>query len=406
MAQNVIIGLERLLNELKWQELCVGNIAYLSHSAAITRDLTTGLSAMKNCFGKRLKKVFGPQHGFVTDVQDNMVETDHTHHPYFDLPIYSLYGETRSPNQKMLSGIDTLIIDLQDVGTRVYTYITTMSLAMEKCNELGIRVVVLDRPNPVGGLLFEGPVLQKKWKSFVGHHPIPQRHSLTIAEVAILEKLLHCPDVDLHIVPMKNWKRSYLWKDTGLPWVNPSPNLSTPESALTFCGSVLYEGTNISEGRGTTRALEVLGAPGIEPFSFVEQTNKELQQLSQAFKDQENKEFNFFDGFRLRPIQFFPMFQKFSRQACGGFHIHPQNSSSFLSWHLGAYLLRIFKASTEFKWNDAPYEYETGFAINYINGGIELKDWVDKEGSIEEFLRLSTLGHDEFKNLRDDVLIY
>ncbi len=389
----VEIGLDRLINNESLQNLCPGKIAYLGHSAALTSELELGLSAVKKIFSERLIKVFGPQHGFVTDVQDNMVETESYHHPYFDLPLYSLYGEHRRPTSEMLEGVDTLIIDLQDVGTRVYTYITTLSYCMEKCAELGIKVVVLDRPNPVGGELIEGPVLQKEWRSFVGHHPIPQRHSLTIGEVAKLQQKIHSPQCELEVITMKGWKRSHHWRDTGLTWVNPSPNLATPESALTFCGTVLYEGTNISEGRGTTRSLEVLGAHGLEPFSFTDLVKEELKNLPLG-------------DYTLRPLQFFPMFQKFKGQACGGFHIHPVTPANFQSWMLGAYLLKLFFKHTDFEWNQKTYEYEEGFAINYINGGDELKNWVEKQGSFEELTHLSQFGHDEFRNLREDILIY
>lgn len=293
-------GLDRLLNDKNLQDSLKGNIAYLGHSAAVTEALELGLSAMIRTFGKRLIKAFGPQHGFVTDVQDNMIETESYTHPHFGIPIYSLYGETRIPTEEMLEGIDTFVIDLQDVGTRVYTYITTMSHVMEACENKDIEVVILDRPNPVGGVKMEGAILQKDWRSFVGHHPIPQRHGLTMGEVANLNKEIHCPQTNLRVIEMEGWERKDYWWDIGRYWINPSPNLPTPESSLTFCGTVLFEGTNISEGRGTTRSLEVLGAPGIDPFAFAESATKRL------------KEFEI-DGVFLRALQFFPMFQKHAR---------------------------------------------------------------------------------------------
>lgn len=396
MTERTINGLERLLVEEDLQKLCTGNLAYLGHSPAVTYDFKLGLEAVLKLFGDRLVKAFGPQHGFVTDVQDNMVESSDFKHPYFNIVIHSLYGDTRVPTDEMLKGVDTLIVDLQDVGTRVYTYITTLGLVMERCEALGIKVVVLDRPNPVGGEIIEGPVLQKKWHSFVGHHPIPQRHGLTIGEVANLQRKIYSPKCELEVIPCKNWKRNHFWRDCNLPWVNPSPNLATPESAIAFCGTVLYEGTLISEGRGTTRSLEVLGHPKIDPFKFRDFTVKKLKETD-------------LNGFALRPLQFHPMFQKHAGLTCGGLHIHPTNPREFKSWRLGAFLMRSFYEYLEgdFLWNDAPYEYQTEeLAINFINGSSSLKDWVENDGSYEALTVLDTDGHSEYLNLREDCLIY
>ncbi len=396
---NIILGLEKLISSSQsksLQDSLKGNIAYLGHSAAIDGKLRLGLESMIHTFGKRLTKAFGPQHGFVTDVQDNMVETDHYLHPYFKIPIYSLYGETRVPTAQMLEGIDTLVVDLQDVGTRVYTYITTLSYVMEACENKDIEVVVLDRPNPVGGTIWEGPILEKQWRSFVGHHPIPQRHGLTLGEVAKLQQKIHCPGTKLRVIEMEGWKRSYHWSDIKRPWINPSPNLPTPESSLTFAGTVLYEGTNISEGRGTTRSLEVLGAPGIDPFSFSAKVQKEVE--SYGLKD-----------IYLRPLQFFPMFQKHAGKACGGVHIHALKPHEFLSWKVGALLLQAFyhQDEFEFQWNDKPYEYQyEKLAIDFINGGESLRHWVEGNGSFDELEALEKKDWPDYLNLREDVLIY
>jgi len=373
-----------------------GNIAYLGHSAAVDRDLRLGLESMIKLFGKKLTKAFGPQHGFVTDVQDNMIETDHYIHPYFKIPIYSLYGENRIPSDEMLEDLDTIIVDLQDVGTRVYTYITTISYLMEAVEGRDIEIVILDRPNPIGGEIYEGPILEKKWRSFVGLHPIPQRHALTIGEVAKLQQKIHCPDTNLRIIEMTNWKRSYLWQDLHRPWINPSPNLPTAESSLIFPGSVLYEGTNISEGRGTTRSLEVLGAPGIDPFSFAARAQKELENAN--IKD-----------VYLRPLQFFPMFQKHAGTACGGVHIHALKPHQFHAWKVGAILLRTFYLQNEFKfkWNDKPYEYEhDNLAIDFINGGQSLRHWIEHKGDLEALCELERKNWPDYLNLREDILIY
>ena len=251
-----------------------GNIGLLCHSASVSRDLRHSVDIVKEVFGDRLVKLFGPQHGFVTDVQDNMVETADFFHPHYQLPVYSLYGETRHPTKKMLEGIETLIIDLQDVGTRVYTYIQTLSLCLQECAKENIKVVILDRPNPIGGDIIEGSILEETFKSFVGLHEILQRHGLTMGEMAHFIKNKINLKIDLEVIPMTNWSRCMSYGDTGLHWVNPSPNLSTSHSAYSFVGSVLFEGTNISEGRGTTRALETIGHPNIDAFAFSEHLNK------------------------------------------------------------------------------------------------------------------------------------
>lgn len=391
-------GLDRLLRHRELQKKIKGNIAYLGHSAAVTKDLELGLSALIKIFGKRVIKAFGPQHGFVTDVQDNMVETESYHHPYFNIPLYSLYGKTRTPLKEMLEGIDTLLIDLQDVGTRVYTYITTMSLVMEACaqNSRDIDIVILDRPNPVGGLLMEGPILAENWRSFVGHHPIPQRHALTMGEMARLNKEIHAPNINLKIIEMKGWKRKNLWWDLKRPWINPSPNLPTPESALLFCGTVLFEGTNISEGRGTTRSLEILGAPWIEPFSFASLAQRKLREAE-------------IENIILRPLQFLPMFQKYEGTPCGGIQLHPTDFYHLQSWKIGMILLREFYHSNPslFQWNNRPYEYEEqGLAIDFINGSKKLRYWVEKKGTLEELHCLTKKNWSKYLDLRENALLY
>jgi uncharacterized protein YbbC (DUF1343 family) len=393
----VMTGLERLISEKPLQEKIKGTIGYLCHSASIDSQFNSGVSLLQNLFGKRLVKLFGPQHGFVTDVQDNMVETTHYIHPYFKIPVYSLYSETRTPTDEMLEGIDTMIVDLQDVGTRVYTYISTLSLLMEKCVGRNIKIVVLDRPNPVGGEMIEGCILKPDYKSFVGRYPIPQRHSLTMGEVGMYGKTILKTDCDLEIIPMKNWKRSLFWQDTGLPWVLPSPNLPTPEGAITFAGTVLFEGTNISEGRGTTRALEVAGFPGIEAFSFRERVMKRFSEEGLT------------EGFNLRPVIFLPTFQKHQGKNCGGVHIHPTMNNKFESWSVSQMLCREFKRELgeQFEFHSKPYEYEFHkLAIDLINGTDEVRHWVNNLGSLAELRKIETQGFDKYKNEREKILLY
>lgn len=397
MSTKVITGLERLINEKSLQDKIKGNIGYLCHSASIDSEFNSGVTLLQNLFGKRLIKLFGPQHGFVTDVQDNMVETTHYIHPFFKVPVYSLYSETRTPTDEMLEGIDTMLVDLQDVGTRVYTYISTLSLLMEKCVGRNIKIVVLDRPNPVAGVRIEGCILDPDYKSFVGRYPIPQRHSLTMGEVGLYGKTILRTDCNLEVIEMKNWNRSMYWKDTGLPWVLPSPNLPTAEGALTFAGTVLFEGTNVSEGRGTTRALELAGFPGIEAFSFRERVMKKF------------KEEGLTEGFNLRPIIFLPTFQKHMGKNCGGVHIHPTDFPAFDSWTVSQMLCREFKRELgdQFEFHNKPYEYEFHkLAIDLINGTDEVRHWVDKLGSLSELKKIETRGFDKFLGERENILIY
>jgi uncharacterized protein YbbC (DUF1343 family) len=397
MTTKVITGLERLITEKPLQDSMKGNIGYLCHSASIDSEFNTGVNLLQKLFGKRLIKLFGPQHGFVTDVQDNMVETTHYTHPYFKIPVYSLYSETRIPTDEMLEGIDTFIVDLQDVGTRVYTYISTLSLLMEKCVKRDIKIVVLDRPNPVAGEMIEGTILKPGYESFVGRYPIPQRHSLTMGEVGLFGQKVLKTDCNLEVISMKNWKRSMYWCDTGLPWVLPSPNLPTPEGAITFVGTVLFEGTNISEGRGTTRALEIAGYPGIESFDFTDRVMK-------IFKEEGLSE-----GFNLRPIIFLPTFQKHQGKNCGGVHIHPTVNAKFKSWSVSQMLCREFKRElgNEFQFHDKPYEYEFHkLAIDLINGTDEVRNWVNNLGSYSELTKIETQGHAQFLNQRSNILIY
>lgn len=393
----VITGLDRLLSEKNLQEKFKGNIAYLCHSASVTKDLEHGLIALQRVFGDRLIKIFGPQHGFVTDVQDNMVETNHYTHPFFKLPVYSLYSETRIPTDEMLENIDHMIVDLQDVGTRIYTYIYTLTLVMEACQKKGIEVVVLDRPNPIDAETIEGNVLDLNYASFVGRHPIPVRHALTMGEVALMhKKYWGGTDCKLTVIEMNNYDRKMSFEDTKLPWVIPSPNLPTVEAAYTFVGTVLYEGTNISEGRGTTRSLEIIGHPKIEAFGFHEKLKPVLKEAK-------------LEGFILRPLVFLPTFQKHAGIPCGGFQIHVTDRSKFEPWRLCQYLLRemYHELGKDFKWKEPPYEYEYHkVPVDLINGTDELRLWVEKRGSEAEYQAIMAKNQESYREQRRSILLY
>jgi len=392
----VSTGLDNLEQSTDLQRKIKGNMAYLCHSASVNRQLKSGVVILKKLFGKRLKKLFSPQHGFDTTVQANMVESKDFFHPYFKIPVHSLYSNTRVPTLEMLQGIDTILVDLQDVGTRVYTYFSTMTLLMEVCAQNGIAVVILDRPNPIGGKIIEGNVLKDNFKSFVGRFPLPMRHGMTMGELAIFVKKFHEIDCNLLIIPMKNWKRKHFFQNTDLHWVLPSPNLPTAKSALSFVGTVLFEGTNISEGRGTTRSLEIIGHPKIEPFEFKEYLDVKLKKLP-------------LKGFKLRPMTFMPTFEKHQDKICGGFQIHVTDKKTFRPWSLSQILCRELYhfLGENFSWNTKPYEYEfEKLAIDLINGSDELRYWVEKNGGFDELQAIEKQGRNDFELKRYEVLLY
>lgn len=392
----VYSGLERLKAEKNLYKKYKGNVGYLCHGPSVDSHLRHGLFSLRELFGKRLTKIFSPQHGFVGDVQDNMVESDHFVHPYFQLPVYSLYSETRKPTAEMLKGLDHVFIDLQDVGTRIYTYIYTATLMMEACAEMDVEVIILDRANPIDGETTEGNLLDLNFASFVGRHPLPVRHGMTLGEVAMMAKKHWGIDCALEVIKMQSWERWMYYDDTNLPWVMPSPNLPTIEAALTFVGTVLFEGTNISEGRGTTRSLEIVGHPDIEPYAFAETLMPILTEYE-------------LEGFVLRPVNFIPTFQKHHNKPCGGYQIHVTDRKKFKPWMLCQVLCREFyhHLGAGFQWKQPPYEYEyEKMPVDLINGNDRLRLWVQQNGSLEQLTEIEETGRDEFLEKRKDVLLY
>ncbi|MEW6486507.1 MAG: DUF1343 domain-containing protein [Thermodesulfobacteriota bacterium] len=294
--------------------------------------------------GSRLAALFGPQHGIGADVQDNMVESPHGVDRRLGVPVWSLYGEVRKPTRAMLEGLDLLLMDLQDVGTRVYTFPWTLRLVLEACGEAGVRVVVLDRPNPLGGALVEGNRLGVGWESFVGLEPVPMRHGLTLGELALWFRGERGAGCEVDVVPLEGWRRSMLWPETRRPWVLPSPNMPTPETAAVYPGTVLLEGTNASEGRGTTRPFEIVGGPWVEG-----------EALARVLERQE------LPGVAFRPLAFLPTFQKWAGRACGGVQLHVTDPEAFRPYRTGLALLSaLWKLcrGAGFGWRAPPYEYE------------------------------------------------
>jgi uncharacterized protein YbbC (DUF1343 family) len=319
-----------------------------------------------------VRALFGPQHGARGEKQDNMIESAHYVDARTGLPVHSLYSEVRKPTPEMLAGLDALLFDLQDVGVRVYTFSWTMALSMEACAEAGVRFVVLDRPNPVGGVRVEGPVLREGFESFVGLHPIPLRHGLTTGELASWLNEARGIGCDLEIVPMEGWRRSMTWRDTRLPYVLPSPNLPTPDSCAVYPGMVLVEGTNLSEGRGTTRPFELVGAPWLDPQALADR----LEAADLA-------------GVRVRPCSFEPTFQKHSGAVCGGVQLHVVDADAFAPVRTAVELFRAARALAPdaFAWRSPPYEYEERLSpIDILWGHDGLRTGVDAGRSADQIL--------------------
>ena len=313
------------------------------HPASVRASLEHTADALAGERAFRLAALFGPQHGARGEKQDNMIESGHYRDPQTGLPVYSLYSETRRPTVEMLRDLDVLLFDLQDVGTRVYTFAHTMAYCMEACAAIGKRMVVLDRPNPIGGTHVEGNLLDPELRSFVGLFPIPMRHGLTIGELALLVNSEFGIGCDLAVVEMQGWRRSMWFDRTGLPWVLPSPNLPTLDSATVYPGSVLVEGTMLSEGRGTTRPFELIGAPYIDARRVADRLNG----LS-------------LPGVRFRPAYFEPTFQKWAGVLCGGVQLHVTDREAFEPYCTGVALIAAIRAMypESFAWRDPPYEYE------------------------------------------------
>ena len=331
------------LSEL-WPEKFRGaRIGALLHPASVSAKLEHASRILERHDGNllRLSALFGPQHGFLGQTQDNMVEWKSYEHPRLRIRVYSLYGEHREPTADMLKDVDVLLVDLQDIGARYYTFIWTMYLCMRACEKAGIEVVVLDRPNPINGVTNEGPLLDPNYKSFVGLHPIPVRHAKTIGELARQFRDEAFPQCRVSILPMKNWERQMWLDQTGLPWVMPSPNMPTLDTATVYPGMCLLEGTNISEGRGTTRPFEIFGAPFIEAERLCRELNGSK-----------------LPGVFFRENYFQPTFHKFAGELCSGAQLHITDRKAFQPFQTGIEIIRMLRKLEQFAWKQPPYEYE------------------------------------------------
>jgi uncharacterized protein YbbC (DUF1343 family) len=367
-------GLDRLISEPGLRRPLAGRrVALLAHPASITADLTHALDALAALDGVRLTAAFGPQHGLKGDKQDNMVESPDYVDPRRDIPVYSLYGNVRRPTDAMMDSFDVLLVDLQDLGCRIYTFVTTLRYVLEEAARRGRAVWVLDRPNPAGRPV-EGLRLRPGWESFVGAGALPMRHGLTLGELGGWFISTLGLDLEYRVIEMQGWRPGqapgYGWPLGARCWVNPSPNAPGLAMARSYPGTVMLEGTTLSEGRGTTRPLEVFGAPDLEPHALL----AEMQGLAPAW----------LAGCRLRACWFEPTFHKHAGRLCAGLQIHAEDPvyehAAFRPWRLQALAFKALRRlHPEYPlWRDFPYEYERDrLAIDLINGSPLLREWVD-----------------------------
>jgi uncharacterized protein YbbC (DUF1343 family) len=342
--------------------------------------------------GVTVGAIFGPQHGFRSDVQENMIESDHARDARRQIPIYSLYSETREPTAEMLTGLDALVVDLQDVGTRIYTYIYTMANCLRAARTHELPIVVCDRPNPIGGVDVEGPMLEPGFESFVGQFPIPMRHGMTIGELAALFNEHFGIGAKLEVVEMPHWSRDNYFDDTKLPWVLPSPNIPTLDSAIVYPGTVLFEGTNVSEGRGTTRPFELVGAPWVDPEPFAARLNARG-----------------LEGVYFRPAMFEPTFHKHAKTLCGGCQIHVLDRRTFRPVETGVALVDAFRAANPraFAWREPPYEYEHTLApIDILYGSSALREGLARGVPAADLAASWMPDVERFLDVREKFLLY
>ena len=390
-VQPIQLGLERLLEEDA--ELLAGARAGLiCNQASVDHGFRHAADLLHSHPDVDLRALFGPQHGIRGDVQDNMIETAHGTDRKTGLPVYSLYSETREPTENMLSDVDVLVFDMQDVGCRIYTFVYTLANCMRAASKLGKRVVVCDRPNPINGVGVGGNLLEPEYASFVGQFPLPTRHGMTVGELARMFNDHFSINCDLEVVPMHGWQREFWHDDTDAPWVLPSPNMPTLDSATVFPGTVHFEGTQVSEGRGTTRPFELIGAPYIDADAYADKLNA-LQ----------------LPGVYFRSCGFQPTFQKHAGVTCVGVQIHVTNRDEFEPVFAGVAMVKLVHDMypQDFRWKAPPYEYvydKNPFDV--IAGTNKIRE------AFEQGVELDTIHETwqrpllEFKQLRESFLIY
>jgi uncharacterized protein YbbC (DUF1343 family) len=367
-------------------------LGILCNPASVDTSFEHTRKLIQSVFPNQVTALFSPQHGFFSEKQDNMIESSNSVDALLQIPVYSLYGDSRIPAQEMFDTIDTLIIDLQDVGTRVYTYATTISYCLEVAKNMDKQVVLLDRPNPLGGTAVEGNCLDAGFTSFVGRYPIPMRHGMTIGELSMMMNRHFGIGCSLHIVKMQGWRRQMFYSNTGLPWIAPSPNLPTFQSAMVYPGQVLWEGTNVSEGRGTTQPFEYFGAPYLDHAKM------------RAFL-RERK----LPGVVLRDIAFEPTSNKWGGSLCRGFQIHIVSPDQYKPYETTLSLLQAVLAChrEDFKWKSPPYEYEyEKLPIDLIIGDKEIRKRIEHQDTITEIAKSWEAELETFKNLSKTYYLY
>ena len=386
-----MLGVQRLLSE-KLDLIRGKRVGLVCNQASVLPDLTHVADVFPTRDEFKLTTYFGPQHGIRGDVQDNMIETPHSTDQATGLPVYSLYSETREPTEEMLADLDTFVFDMQDVGCRIYTFVYTMANCMRAAAKFGKRVVVCDRPNPIGGLQVEGNVTETDFTSFVGQFEIPTRHGMTTGELARLFNEHFGISCDLEVVTMQGWDRDMYFERTGLPWVLPSPNIPTVDTCVVFPATVHIEGTELSEGRGTTKVFELNGAPFIDPYAWKESLD--------SFG---------FGGVGFRPCYFQPTFQKWARQTCGGVQLHVTAREEFSPVAVGIAMVKtVYDMYTdEFQWKQSAYEYvfdKNPFDV--VCGTDTIRKQIEAGDSFEDIVNAWKEPLEAFMSVRDKFLLY
>ncbi|MEO6052197.1 MAG: DUF1343 domain-containing protein [Pyrinomonadaceae bacterium] len=385
------LGVERLLDE-KLDLIRGSRVGLVCNQGSVLPNLAHVADVFAEHEAFTLTTYFGPQHGIRGDVQDNMIETDHAVDARTGLPIYSLYSETREPTEKMLENVDVIVFDMQDVGCRIYTFVYTMANCMRAAKKYGKRVIVCDRPNPINGVAVEGNVTETAFTSFVGQFEIPTRHGMTCGELARMFNEHFGIGCDLEVVTMDGWEREFYFEQTGLPWVLPSPNIPTVDTCVVFPATVHIEGTQLSEGRGTTKVFELNGAPFIDPYAWVDALD--------AYD---------FSGVAFRHAFFRPTFQKWADQTCGGLQLHVTDREAFTPVIVGIAMVKTAYDlyPEQFQWKQEAYEYvfdKNPFDV--VSGTDTIRKQIESGGSLAEIEAAWAERLEEFQNLRIKYLLY
>jgi len=390
LREHVELGLEKLLEDSS--SIRSARVGLICNQASVDHGYHHAADLLHEHSDIKLRALFGPQHGIRGDVQDNMIETGHSVDRKTGLPVHSRYSETREPTDAMLQDVDVLVFDMQDVGCRIYTFVYTLANCMRAARRLGKKVIVCDRPNPINGASIAGNILEPEYASFVGQFALPTRHGMTVGELARMFNEHFGIGCDLEVIAMDGWKREFWHDDTDAPWVMPSPNMPTLDSATVFPGTVHFEGTQVSEGRGTTKPFELIGAPYIDPDAYADRLNS----LGLA-------------GVYFRSCVFQPTFQKHAGVSCGGVQIHVLNRDMFEPWLAGIAMAKLAHDMypDQFRWKVPPHEYvydKNPFDV--ISGTAKIREAFEQGIALEEIAESTKEPLEKFKELREPYLLY